>query len=366
MIKVSNINTKISPFFSDIIQILAIQVVFQLVFSLLIEYEIFEKVIEIFQYVQISTYFFIFLIVLFSLKYSVANKILIILYLIEFFILAINPIIYFFNQTYFNLYLISNSSLLLLTTLYLFFYSISPKLNKSTKHIVYALIVTIGITLLTYYDTQIFIDYNTMQRENYLIVINDLFFNNYSIFLINLSFLIFVWIIYSQGQYILSEYLPSITALHTLTILNEVYQLYNYNHLIENIINSLVFNFIINSGFIIIWLARLNYISKPESKKNEKYVLNYDLLKGYVDKNSDGLWKFLLVKIGKKNLFVGSTILFIIIIIPLSFLGEIDIFNRVNIILLFLFIFLMIVYAIIYTQKRWFTYIGFLFKPPKK
>lgn len=360
-----SLENKRSAFFNDLLQIIAIQIVFQLLFSLWIEYSIIGNDVEIFQYIQISSYFLIFLIASFSLKYAIANKILIVLFMFEFFCLAINPMTYFFNQSYYNFNVIASTMPMLLTSIYLFFFSISPKHHKSIKHFFYSIIITSCVLILTYYDVNYFIDYSTL-GDQYLKTINELFLSTYSVFLINLSVLIFIWIIYSQGQFILSEYLPSITAIHTLAILNEVYQLYNVTHLIDNFIDSMVFNFIINSGFIIVWLIRLNYISKPETVKKEKYILNYDLLKGYVDRHNDGLWNSLLIKMGKKNLFVGSLTLFTFIVIPLIFLGDIDIFNRVNIILLIFFILVMMIYAIIYTQKRWFDHIGFLFKNPKK
>lgn len=361
----SNITIKKTNFTNDLILIFALQTVFQLSLYLVLEYATMKQNMQLSQYLFISSFFFIFLTICFSLKYAIANKVLTYLFSIQIFFLAINPIIFFVYESYFNLYNISNAFLILLTTAYLFFYSISPRKNKTTNYVIFAFLLTFIISFLTYYDIGLVTDYSKLGNE-FQKTLDALYLSSYNIFLINLSLLIFVWIIYSQGQYILSEYLSSVMAMHTLLVLNEVYQLFNFKHLIENYISGMVFNSIINIGLILTWLIRLNYISRAENKKNEKYVLNYDLLKGFLDKPFQGIWGSILTKLGKQNLFMGSFFLLCIILIPVIFLGDIHIFNRLNIILMFLFVFIVLVYAIIYTQKRWYDHVGFLFKKSQK
>ena len=361
--------TKLSKnlFIKDLLQLAAIQTLFQVFFSLILEYMNLWSKVELAQYIYYSSVFFIFLVIVFSLKYTIANSVLTSIFAIQFLILTVNPIIFFLYEVYFNLNNIINASFLLFTSTYLFFYSIFPQKNKEKSRLLFTCIISIGFSLLTYFDVKFIVDYSKIgDLDLYYKTIDALFLSSYNIYLINLSLLIFVWFIYRQGHYLLSEHLPSIVAMHTLLVLNEVYQLYNFKNLIDNFISSIVFNLIINLGFIILWLIRLKYISKKQNIKNEKYVLNYDLLKGYVDKPYKGLWKTFLTKIGKQNIFVGSFILLFLILLPIIFLAEIDIFNRLNIILLFLFGFIMIIYAIFYTQKRWYDNVGFLFKKTNK
>jgi hypothetical protein len=119
-------------------------------------------------------------------------------------------------------------------------------------------------------------------------------------------------------------------------------------------------------GFILIWIIRLKYLTKPESKKNEHFVINYDLLKGFVEKPHNGFWKTALIKLGKQRFYIGSIFLFLIISIPLLFLGDFSYFMRYNILLMLLFLGGVMIYAIIYTQRKWFNHVGFLIQRHKK
>jgi hypothetical protein len=130
-------------------------------------------------------------------------------------------------------------------------------------------------------------------------------------------------------------------------------------------IDGQYFNAVINTGFIIIWFIRLNYLSDPESKKGEYFVINYDMLSGYVEKPPNELWDAVLTRLGKQKLFFGSLILFGIICIPLILIGDINFFSRFNIILMLFFLLAVMIYAIVYTQRKWFNHIGFLIKEQK-
>jgi len=175
----------------------------------------------------------------------------------------------------------------------------------------------------------------------------------------------FVWYTYYQGHYLLSEFLPAILSLQTLMIINEVYQLYNVNHLIKYYIDAQYFNALINIGFITIWLIRLKYLTNPESKKNEYFVLNYDMLSGYVEKPHNQLWDSILVKLGKQKLVFGSLFLFVVTCVPLVLIGDFSFFSRFNIVIMLFFLLSVMIYAIIYTQRKWFNHIGFLIKERK-
>jgi hypothetical protein len=240
-----------------------------------------------------------------------------------------------------------------------------PKFRDTYKHVFLSVFITLVVIVLTFFNVDVFLDYSTLSTREYWDALNLLYLNNYYVHLLNLCFLFFIWYIYNQELFVLSEYLSSALAIHTLMVVNEVYQLYNQNHFITNFIDGLYFNFIIYIAFALVWVIRLYYIATLKNKEDENYVLNYDVLKGFVDKKRSGVWISLLIKIGRRNIIAGSLLLFALICIPLIFIGELNIYNKVNIVLVFVFSALVIIYAIIYTQRKWYSHIGFLFKSKK-
>jgi len=352
-------------FLKDMAWILIIQICYQVFLSTIFYlYPPFYEVKPV-VYFNYSAYFFIANIAAASLKYTLANRILVYLFVIQFFYLSIHDLLLYINVIY-NIQHIVNYSFLLLITLYLFFYSIAPNTKKQYRPLVSAVILTVIVIGLVYSNVEIFTDYTEISYDDRNRIFNNLNLNTYYVNLICLSFMLFVWFTYNQGHYLLSEYLPAILSIFTLMIVNEVYQLYNYSHLINNYIDGQYFNGIINIGFIVVWLIRLNYLSDPASIKRERFVLNYDLLKGYVEKPHNELWDTILVKLGKQKLFFGSVILFGLICIPVIIVGEVSFFSRFNIILMLFFLVGVMIYAIIYTQRKWFNHIGFLIKERKK
>lgn len=349
-------------FFRLLGRILIIQLVFQILYTSLIL--LYPPPVELdpIRYIQNSSYFLIFIIITVSIKHTIANRILVVFFAIEFFYLTLSALATLYVNKYYNLQEIILASILLLITVYLFFYSISPNSKKSLRHLVLGIMLTATIIGLIYSNVNILTDYSKLDYNKYWQILKTLNLNSYYLYLICLSFLLFIWYTYNQGHYLLSEFLPAVLSMHTLIIINEVYQLYNYHHLIDNFIDGQYFNIVISIGLILIWLIRLNYLSKPESIKNEEFILNYDLLSGFVEKPHNNFWDLILVKLGKLKLFLGTLVLFAIICIPIVFIGEINFFSRYNIILMLFFLVGVMIYAIIYTQRKWYNHIGFLIK----
>lgn len=364
---------KESPFINDLIRILIFQFLFQAVFTFAFYKLSLENYFDPIQYINISAYFLILIISITTLKYTIASRPLVILFIIQYLYYAAAPHILIGSfYTWYNLQVLSSrlnfiimASVSITITAYLFFYSISPKHKEAKKHVTLAILVSSAVILLSYSNIDLFTDFSVMTDVEYRDTLRLLHEDTYYVYLINLSFLLFIWFTFKQGQYVLSEYLPAILAIHTLMIVNEIYQLYNFTRLLDNFIPAQYFNTVVNIGFIVIWLIRLKYLGLPESRKDEHYIINYDLLKGFVEKPHNNIWDQLLVKAGKQRLFVGSVLLFLIISVPLLFLGELNFFTRFNIILMLLFLMGVMIFAIVYTQKKWFNHIGFLIQRKK-
>ncbi|MCB0283078.1 MAG: hypothetical protein H6627_13575 [Calditrichae bacterium] len=361
-------------YIGDLVWVFSFQVAFQIIFTGLLYFNSLLDAITTVQYINTSCYFLIALLSFRSLKYTIANRPLVILFMSEFLYLIISSTVLLFAGSgetpegfAYNLFVwlyrgntLVTASIMLLITAYLFFFSISPRKNEAKKHFTLASIIVLGIILLSYSNVNIFANYWDLGPKFYEESRDLILVNTKYVYLINLSFLLFIWFTYNQGHYILSEYLPALISIHTLMITNEIYQLHNNLNLIDNYIPALYFNTIVNFGFISLLMIRLYYLTKPESKKNEHYVLNYDLLKGFVDKPHRSVLEPVLIKLGKQRLYFGSILIFILISVPLLFFGEISFFTRFNIVLMFFFIVGVMVYAIIYTQRKWHDHIGFL------
>jgi len=363
---VKKVSDNINPLFlKDFKKILLMQIAYQvLLFALFYFFPPFIKIKPVL-YFNYSSYFFIFLSSAITIKYTIANRVIIYLFALQFLYYSFIPITLYIPNIYL-LHIILTYSFLLLVPFYLFFYSITPNAEKTQKPLILTLILIILTVTMTYSNINVFSNISLLDNKEYWESLNKLNLNSYYLVLICLSFLLFVWFTYNQGHYLLSEFLPAILAVHTLLIINEIYQLFNYTHLITNYIDGQYFNAVINIGFIIIWLFRLHYVSNPDSKKMEHFVLNYDMLSGYVEKPHNELWDAILIKLGKQKLIFGSLLLFVIICIPLVLIGDISFFSRFNIIVMLFFLVSVMIYAIVYTQRKWFNHIGFLIKENKK
>jgi hypothetical protein len=149
--------------------------------------------------------------------------------------------------------------------------------------------------------------------------------------------------------------------LYTLAVILEIFHLFIFiNH--NYYINGQYFNSLINIGFLLLWAIRVLYLRSPEAKENENYVLNYDLLQGFIEKpRINNVNKFIL-KFGKRNLMIVSFALLLLIAIPVWISDTQNFFVKFNILILTISLFVSIIYTLIYIQKRWYNIIGFIFK----
>ena len=362
-------------FLNDLSKILLIQFIFQALLSLGI-YLKNEVDLDLIQVINISLWFLVFLIILRTLKYAIANRYLTFLLALLFFSYSLFSMLYLvIPDQYYNfqafIFRIQHpiiAFLFLLITLYLFFKLLNQKMSNNFNLSLAFLFGLIIITVL-YYDISFFMDFETLYNENkelFWFLTNEAVIRAYYAYLINLSLLIFMWFTYNQGHYILSEYLGSAMSLFTLYVIIQIYNLWQLKNDWGVFINSQYFDALLLIGFAVVWLIRLYYLISPQSRENEKIVVNYDLLNSFVDYHKNTIWELVLKRLGKMKLSLVSFIIFLVTVIPLIFLTDINDFTRVNIIIILSFILIVIFYAIIYTQRKWYKHLGFLVQKPKK
>lgn len=360
-------------FKNNIIKVVSVQLIFQLCFALLLHYFPPEVNVEVIQMFNISAYFFICVLLLVSRRYTLANRDIVdILTFIFIYLVFSSLVMVFIYHESFNekfttylFYSILFPAISSFFTNYLFFYALWPK-DKVIKIIGASTLVTIFIVLTVFYHVPFFSDFLKRGEDFYMAINFNVQVSVYYVYIFNLMFLLFFWLNYFQEQFALSEYLPAILSVYLLMIVNEIYQIYNLMHNLQNYIGAQYFNAIVNIGFILLWLIRLHYLTGPKRDEGEKYILDYEFLRGYQKKPSASLIEKGLLKLGKIRLFAFSVLIFMVISIPLMVLGDVSYANRINILLMLIFLMGVLIVGVYGTQYRWYRRNGFLIKPKKK
>jgi len=325
------------------------------------------------QYLYLSSYALLFVLTVKTIPLSIANKQLTVLFALAFGYNTLSTVLFIFLSWFLDsnlqnsLYLLNFSTMscvISLVVFYLFLYTLFPK-KESKRLLLGAFVLTAVVFFVAYYQVDFFADFVEMGEAFIYEQVNSVAIGSYYLQILNLMFFIFIWYNYFQGQFIFSEYLTSVLALFFLLILNEIYQLYYITELMITFDNALFINLIINLGLIFIWILRLNYLTSPGLRESEHYVLNYRILGKFMEKPHRTLWDRILVKMGKQKVITGSVFLFILVSIPILFLGSTTKLSRINIIILVAFMALVLIMGIINTQKRWYKTIGHLIHKEK-
>ncbi len=350
------------------------QLLFQLVLGLVLYLFPPVEQISTLQYLYVSSYALLFILAVKTVPLCITNKYLTVLFAIVFCFYALSMVLFIFLPWFLDpnwqnsIYLLNFATMsgaISLVVFYLFLYSLFPQ-KESKILLLGAVVLTMVAFIIAYFQVEFFADFVTRGEAFIYEQLRSVAIGSYYLQILNLMFFIFIWYNYFQGQFIFSEYITSILALFFLIILNEIYQLYYYTEYTVTFDNALIFNLIINVGLIFIWMLRLNYLTGAGVRESEHYVLNYRILGKFMDKPHRTLWDRILMKMGKQKVITGSIFLFILVSVPIIFLGSTTKFSRINIVILVTFMALVLIMGIINTQKRWFKTIGHLIHKEKE
>jgi len=351
------------PIIKILLQLMIVELLFIAILKMCMNIFPYEEQ-DLIHYTNINLYFLISFLIWVNLKHSKLNKPILILFgvwftthsiLSVFFLFYIN-FDYIFNYTFYHIWNVHNSSFHLAITLFLFFFSISPY-KKAKLHILWSTLLTLIITVFLY--VPLFID------GSYLMSYDNLFESNFYIYILNFSFLVVFWQQYTQNKVILSEYLSNIITVYTFIIAIEIFFMFSFQNKLIFHFFGVHFNAILNMAMLILLLVRLNYLHHPESRQNEYYIENYDMLYGLIDKPRPGKLFEMYYGLNKFAVF-GTMSLLLILGFSLFLFNHFEIFIKLNILILILAIIVSIILAVISWHKRWSDAIGFLFKKRKK
>ena len=257
-----------------------------------------------------------------------------------------------FNFLNFHVLYIFSISFRLFFTIFLFLYSLNP-FKSSKRYLFNSAIICLFVSCLIYLPIFVSGEY----RHSY----NALFERSYYAQIFNLSMLLIFWHQYTKSKIIVSEYLSNILSVWTVIIALEIFHYFSTQN--DLLLHYIVQYFYALLYFIIVVLlfARVNYLLTPSSKENEKYIENYFMLKGFIDKPRRGLFvefysgmnKFTLLTISSLLVFLG---------VYLYFFDKFTVFIKLNILLLIIATIVSALLAIVTWHKRWYDAIGVFFK----
>jgi hypothetical protein len=260
-----------------------------------------------------------------------------------------------FNYLNYHILDIFSISYRLFFTIFIFYWSLKP--NQDEKKItIFALLSALLICGINY--APIFITGEYLQ--GYI----PLFSRDYNIQILNFALLIIFWHQYTQTKVILSEYLSSILSVYTVISGLDIFHSFSYQ-------NDLIFHYFSQFFMILLYiliaallLLRLTYLLNPESKANEKYIANYQLLKGVVNKPRKSFIIEFYSTLNRKTILIFFGI-FIFLGTYLLFFNKFIIFIKLNVLFLIISVIVSITLAIITWHKRWYDAVGIFFRKSK-
>jgi len=257
-----------------------------------------------------------------------------------------------FNYINFHILYIFSTTYQLIITLFIFILSLKPR-QKKYKILVFSFIFGILISVLNYSPMFLSGEYRSSWEP--------LFSKSYNLHILNFSLLVIFWHQYTKAKIIFSEYLSNVISVYTIIIGLEIFHNFSAQNELLFHYFAQYFNSILYLVILVLFFARWLYLLNPESEKNEKYVKNYYLMQGLVDKPRRGLLIEFYSGINRTTLYSAIGLLLFLGIFLFLF-DKFKIFIRLNLLLLLIAIIVSGILSIITWHKRWYDAIGIFFK----
>jgi hypothetical protein len=261
-----------------------------------------------------------------------------------------------YNYLNFHFISIITTAYQLFFTFYIFIISILPHKKRSTvllTALTFALVICSGIF------APIFISGRFM--ESY----DPLFSRNYYMHILNFCLLIVFWHQYTQSKLIFSEYISSIISAYTILMGLQIFHMFSAENDLIFYYFGQYFNAVLYLIIIFALFSRWIYLLDPNSKENERYIENYYLLKGFIDKPRRSYILGFYSSFKTRHLII-SAIIIVSLGVYLFFFNKFEIFIRLNVLILFLSVIISVILAILTLYNRWYSSIGFFFHQGEK
>ena len=257
----------------------------------------------------------------------------------------------------FYLYLDIVLKLLILTiSIYLVFYSFKFWQKKTNLKILWAIIFATFVLIINYakFIGQPFLLSSRLGWFDYAT-------KNYITVVLLLFILLVYWFRYYQKYFVVSEYLNSVVFVFTLLNMIEALHHIAFQWSYERWFNGQVFNFIVNILMLICWYARYLYLNNEISIENERYLMNFQYLNGFVAKPRKSLIAKLAPFFSINNI-TASFVGIIFIFIGLYFIKKITLYLLLNTFIILLTVFLALFFSLSSIRRDWQNQVGILLK----
>ena len=184
---------------------------------------------------------------------------------------------------------------------------------------------------------------------------------NYSIMVICIILLLIFWYKYYHKIFVLSEYLNSIIFIFTLINLIEPVHYLAIQWKFDNWFKGQMINLILIILMMIFWYARLVYLNSEESIENERYLMNFQYLNGFVAKPHKNLLSNLFVKSTTSTIlltFLGITVITLLLYIT----KKLTFFLLLNTFFISIIVLLALFFSINSIKKDWQNQISIFLK----
>ena len=298
------------------------------------------------------------IIIWYNFKVSHLNKEIIFLFFLFYVFLAFglglvfNPLNYKSFDLYAKIYLIGDISityLILSVSLYLFFYAWKKNKKQVTSYLFYSFFISAIIIIFlfsrfipAFQDAQSQLGAAYAERSYYVKVL--------SIFL-----LLVFWLSYYRKNFSLSEYINIIIFLFMLySVLDALYYIAGGFFDVNLFMYSLYFSTVINLVSLYFWWKRLQYLYSPEAIENERYLENFEYLKGLIKKPRESLVRRIFTNIPPGFLLTFLAVILIATgIYYWKFKGFANLFVTLNVIIILFAIFSAIGISLIAIKQDW-------------
>jgi hypothetical protein len=173
--------------------------------------------------------------------------------------------------------------------------------------------------------------------------------------------LLIFWFQHYNKSVVLSEYLNSIIFLFTLSNLIEPLHYIALQWNIENWIRAQAFSLVLNILLMFFWYARLVYLNSEIAAENERYLMNYQYLGGFVSKPRKSYLQMFTNKVTTNSVFsilLGLGFLSLILFV----IKKITLFLLLNTAFILIVVILALFFGIRSIKRDWQNQIGLFIK----
>ena len=249
--------------------------------------------------------------------------------------------------------------LLLLIASYLLLYSFKIYQNTDKKRILLSIIISGAIIFSNYYRYLLFpssiatsLGWTDWTVKNYITIV-------FSIFM-----LLIFWYRYYHKYFVVSEYLNSIIFLFTLSNIIEALHFIAFQWNAQIWFKGQLFNFVLNILMLVLWYLRLLYLNSDISAENERYLMNFQFLNGFISKPRKSMLTKIVPFLSLHNL-AGVALGIISLLFGLFFIKKITFYLLLNTIVILLTVLLALFFSFSSLKRDWQNQIGILFKSKK-